>query len=1136
MPVWCAPALAAVVEVRVSASADDAEESSRGDMSLSSTDLELVDDGSDQWVGMRFTGLDVPQGAAITAAWIQFESKDSSSGSIALTIRGQAADAPASFSFADDDISSRPMTDAAVAWAPGAWTSGAAGAEQRTPDLSLVLQEIVSRPGWTSGRPVALIVSGSGRRTAWSYEGKRSSAPLLHVEYASAPVNRPPSVAAGPDQELALPASTLLQGAVADDGLPEPAALTTAWSQQSGPAPAAIADPSSPVTEASFPVDGVYILRLSAGDGELSSHDDVAITVIDTSKVPRVAASRIAAGADDAEESASGSVSLSSSDIELIHDGSNQTVGLRFTQVQVPRGASISAAWVQFESDASGSTATALTLAAQIADDAPALVSSSRNISSRPRSSAEVAWAPPAWTSSGSAGPAQRTPDLSTLVQEIVSRPGWQQGNALVLLVTGSGKRTARSYEGDRTGAALLHVEYFEPPQGNLPPAVDAGPDLAVVLPAEAALAGSVQDDGLPDPPGALTVRWSQASGPGLSSFADPEAPSTTVSLGAAGTYVFRLTAADGLAQAEDEVTVIAHPEGTEEELPRASWQARIAASEDDAEESSGGSVSLSSTDLEIVQDSSTQTVGLRFQGVDIPPETPIVSAWVQFEVDENGSAAASLAIRGEAADSAPAFSGSSRNISSRPLTAAAVAWTPAPWSPVGSAGPDQRTPDLSAIIQEIVDRPGWARGNALALIVGGSGKRVARAYDGKRESAPVLHVEYLVVPDGTMVDQVHWTILGQDAVAIDWRGPSWERTIHYGTTPGALASVAHGEHPDPVPDSSPGPFWEARITGLQENTLYHYRIGHGPESTFRTPPPRGDSGFWVAAEGDIGGPPTIYPNALPTQEQIASDNPAIPGDDRPAFVLAVGDLAYGDQSSPQAVDDHFNAVMAWSRWAAYMPAWGNHEDDSSLDDRNNYEGRFDFPNSQDSPDAPEAGGPGEEWMWFDYGHTRFISYPEPFTGAWADWQAKADPIMAEAQADAAIRFIVTFGHRPAYSSGSDHEGDEVLAQRQEALAALHPKYVLNVSAHSHHYERSDPALTGGIVQIVAGGGGATLGGLKSSQPSWSAYRLDHLSHVKMLFLPDRIEGYAVCGPPGSGASDDCVTGEVVEQWVIPAP
>src|SRR5574341_2022958 len=53
----------------------------------------------------------------------------------------------------------------------------------------------------------------------------------------------------------------------------------------------------------------------------------------------------------------------------------------------------------------------------------------------------------------------------------------------------------------------------------------------------------------------------------------------------------------------------------------------------------------------------------------------------------------------------------------------------------------------------------------------------------------------------------------------------------------------------------------------------------------------------------------------------------------------------------------------------------------------------------------------GEDWYWFDYGNVRFIAYPEPWSGAWANWYASADAVMAQADSDPAIRFIVTFGH-----------------------------------------------------------------------------------------------------------------------------
>jgi hypothetical protein len=66
----------------------------------------------------------------------------------------------------------------------------------------------------------------------------------------------------------------------------------------------------------------------------------------------------------------------------------------------------------------------------------------------------------PAWTTLKESGPNQRTPDIAGVIQEIVNRGGWVRGNALVVIVTGSGLRTAISFDGSITAAPLLHVEY----------------------------------------------------------------------------------------------------------------------------------------------------------------------------------------------------------------------------------------------------------------------------------------------------------------------------------------------------------------------------------------------------------------------------------------------------------------------------------------------------------------------------------------------------------------------------------------------------------------------------------------------------------------------------------------------------
>src|SRR5439155_25729721 len=131
----------------------------------------------------------------------------------------------------------------------------------------------------------------------------------------------------------------------------------------------------------------------------------------------------------------------------------------------------------------------------------------------------------------------------------------------------------------------------------------------------------------------------------------------------------------------------------------------RIATGTDDAEERATGSMSLTSSDVELVFDSDNQTDGLRFTNVPIPNRATIAGAYVQFEADETQSETTNLVVRGQSADNAATFTSATRNVSGRPRTAASTGWAPQPWTLVGEAGAKQRTPDLSAVIQEVVNR-----------------------------------------------------------------------------------------------------------------------------------------------------------------------------------------------------------------------------------------------------------------------------------------------------------------------------------------------------------------------------------------------------------------------------------------------
>lgn len=107
-----------------------------------------------------------------------------------------------------------------------------------------------------------------------------------------------------------------------------------------------------------------------------------------------------------------------------------------------------------------------------------------------------------------------------------------------------------------------------DPDPENQVPIVNAGSDDTVAFGGTAALDGTVTDDGLPDPPAALTYEWTQVSGPGTANFATPDAVDTDCTFDVAGVYVLRLTASDSLLSAHDDVTITVEEEEVENTPP----------------------------------------------------------------------------------------------------------------------------------------------------------------------------------------------------------------------------------------------------------------------------------------------------------------------------------------------------------------------------------------------------------------------------------------------------------------------------------------------------------------------------------------------------------------------------------------
>lgn len=175
--------------VQINSDDDDSEEViSSGSVDLGSSDLELVEDGGDdQYVGLRFASVNIPQGATITNAYIQFTAKDSDAGVTSINIQGELVPNSAAFSSSDDDLSDRlnnnPTTNT-INWVPADWSSGDRTSDQQTADIKLLLQEIVNQGTWTANNPMVFILSGAGvNRNPDSHDGSSSDAAELFYTY-----------------------------------------------------------------------------------------------------------------------------------------------------------------------------------------------------------------------------------------------------------------------------------------------------------------------------------------------------------------------------------------------------------------------------------------------------------------------------------------------------------------------------------------------------------------------------------------------------------------------------------------------------------------------------------------------------------------------------------------------------------------------------------------------------------------------------------------------------------------------------------------------------------------------------------------------------------------------------------------
>jgi len=191
------------LNVRVSAADDDQEEwlpaksgqtqsKTVGSLDPGSSDLEFGTEASGndpQMVGMRFNNINIPKGAMVTNAYIQFtvDAINKNNDPVNIILKGEASDSAVIFNPTSSfNITKRAKTTDSVSWAASGTSWGNVGAstvEQRTSNIKTIIQNVINRNGWKTGNPIAIYMHGTGTREVESFDGDAPKAALLVIEF-----------------------------------------------------------------------------------------------------------------------------------------------------------------------------------------------------------------------------------------------------------------------------------------------------------------------------------------------------------------------------------------------------------------------------------------------------------------------------------------------------------------------------------------------------------------------------------------------------------------------------------------------------------------------------------------------------------------------------------------------------------------------------------------------------------------------------------------------------------------------------------------------------------------------------------------------------------------------------------------
>lgn len=209
---------------------------------------------------------------------------------------------------------------------------------------------------------------------------------------------------------------------------------------------------------------------------------------------------------------------------------------------------------------------------------------------------------------------------------------------------------------------------------------------------------------------------------------------------------------------------------------------------------------------------------GLRFANINIPQGATITSAVLNVSITSTSVDSPYADIYANAVDNANDFT-SEASVNNRVRTSAAVLWNQVD---VGTGY--KPSPNIASVIQEIVNRSGWASGNSIALLLDGKPDQTRvlsfRAFDGYGIAGSArLVINYSTDPDTTppIITNIQESSISSSSGTISWiTDDSSNSTVNYGLTQ-SLGSTET--------DASLVTSHSIVLTGLNQDTLYYYQI-----------------------------------------------------------------------------------------------------------------------------------------------------------------------------------------------------------------------------------------------------------------------------------------------------------------------